>query len=93
MGGTDISVCSRTDRNVGATHQRILDKALAALRRSMARGAPFGGEAWQHQTAEFLGLPSSYVFWEDPIMQMGSQRTTQPGLCYFPFCPGNGHSF
>jgi putative transposase len=32
---------------------------LAALRRSVARGAPFGEAAWQEQTAQALGLESA----------------------------------
>ena len=32
---------------------------LAALRRSVVRGAPYGDEAWQHQTAAALGLESA----------------------------------
>jgi putative transposase len=32
---------------------------LAALRRSVVRGAPFGEDAWQEQTAERLGLQST----------------------------------
>src|SRR5665213_383967 len=32
---------------------------LAALRKSVARGTPFGGEQWQQQTATKLGLESS----------------------------------
>jgi putative transposase len=32
---------------------------LAALRRSVLRGAPFGDEAWQRRAAERLGLQSS----------------------------------
>jgi putative transposase len=32
---------------------------LAALRRSVVRGAPYGGSAWQQRTAERLGLQSS----------------------------------
>jgi putative transposase len=32
---------------------------LAALRRSIVRGAPFGSEAWQKRTAQQLGLQSS----------------------------------
>ena len=33
--------------------------ALAALRRSLARGAPFGDDAWARRTAARLGLESS----------------------------------
>jgi hypothetical protein len=29
LGGTDIPVCSCTDKNVGATHPPIVDRALA----------------------------------------------------------------
>jgi len=32
---------------------------LEALRRSVVRGAPFGGASWQQQTAEHLGLQST----------------------------------
>ena len=32
---------------------------LAALRRSVVRGTPFGGEAWQERTAKRLGLEST----------------------------------
>jgi putative transposase len=32
---------------------------LAALRRSVSRGAPFGDAAWQTQTARALGLQSA----------------------------------
>jgi putative transposase len=32
---------------------------LTALRRSMARGVPFGAGSWQRQTAKRLGLESS----------------------------------
>jgi putative transposase len=32
---------------------------LTALRRSVARGVPFGTESWQRQTAKRLGLESS----------------------------------
>jgi putative transposase len=32
---------------------------LTALRRSVARGVPFGAESWQRQTAKRLGLESS----------------------------------
>lgn len=35
------------------------EKELAALRRCVARGAPFGDESWQAQTAQALGLESS----------------------------------
>jgi putative transposase len=35
------------------------DAELAALRRSLARGAPFGGERWTERTAKRLGLESS----------------------------------
>ena len=33
---------------------------LAALRRSVVRGAPFGDESWQEQTAAALGLESAF---------------------------------
>jgi putative transposase len=32
---------------------------LTALRRSVARGVPFGAGSWQRQTAKRLGLESS----------------------------------
>ena len=32
---------------------------LVALRKSVARGTPFGEKSWQHQTAIALGLESS----------------------------------
>jgi len=32
---------------------------VAALRRSVSRGAPFGSPLWQHATAEVLGLEST----------------------------------
>jgi putative transposase len=32
---------------------------LAALRRSISRGAPFGSDRWQHEEAETLGLEST----------------------------------
>ena len=35
------------------------DKEIEALRRSIARGAPFGSAHWQHDTAEALGLQST----------------------------------
>lgn len=35
------------------------EKELAALRRSVQRGAPYGEEAWQKRTAEALGLAST----------------------------------
>ena len=35
------------------------EKELAALRRSVARGAPYGEEMWQEQTAKALGLESA----------------------------------
>ena len=35
------------------------EAALAALRRSLARGAPFGDDTWAQRTAARLGLESS----------------------------------
>ena len=35
------------------------EAGLTALRRSVARGVPFGAESWQRQTAKRLGLESS----------------------------------
>jgi putative transposase len=35
------------------------ESELAALRRAVLRGAPFGDEAWQQRTAERLGLESA----------------------------------
>jgi putative transposase len=35
------------------------ESELTALRRSVARGVPFGAESWQRQTAKRLGLESS----------------------------------
>ena len=35
------------------------EKELVALRRSVARGAPFGDESWQQKTAAALGLESA----------------------------------
>ena len=33
---------------------------LSALRRSLARGAPFGDETWQQRTATALGVESAF---------------------------------
>ena len=35
------------------------ENELAALRRAVVRGVPYGDDAWQEQTAEVLGLQSS----------------------------------
>jgi putative transposase len=35
------------------------ESELAAVRRSVLRGAPYGGELWQQQTAKALGLESA----------------------------------
>ena len=36
------------------------DKELAALRRSVQRGRPYGTSEWQRQIAKRLGLDSAY---------------------------------
>jgi putative transposase len=36
------------------------ESELAALRRSVVRGAPYGEESWQKSTAEALGLQSAF---------------------------------
>ena len=49
-----------TPRNWLATVNAVQTKAeLAALRSSIARGAPFGDERWRDQIAERLGLEAS----------------------------------
>ena len=35
------------------------ESELAALRRSVSRGAPYGDEVWQESTAKGLGLESA----------------------------------
>jgi len=40
-------------------HQPETEAELTVLRRSVARGVPFGAESWQQQTAKRLGLESS----------------------------------
>jgi putative transposase len=40
-------------------NQAETESELAALRRSVARGAPYGDERWQRQTAKALGLESA----------------------------------
>src|SRR5262245_25411086 len=45
---------------------------LAALHRSVARGAPFGDEAWAERTAKRLGLESA-------LRPRGRPRTAPPG--------------
>ena len=40
-------------------NQNETEAELAALRQSIVRGAPFGGERWQKRTAKALGLESS----------------------------------
>ena len=37
------------------------ERELEALRGSVARGAPYGDEVWQRQTAVALGLESSFA--------------------------------
>jgi putative transposase len=40
-------------------NQAETENELAALRRSVIRGAPYGDEQWQKETAEVLGLQSA----------------------------------
>jgi putative transposase len=40
-------------------HRAQTESELSALRRSVVRGAPYGAEVWQEQTAGALGLQSS----------------------------------
>jgi putative transposase len=40
-------------------NQAETESELAALRRSVVRGVPFGDDLWQQQTAEGLGLESA----------------------------------
>jgi putative transposase len=47
------------------------ESELAALRRSVARGAPFGDDLWQRQTARALGVESA-------LRQPGRTRKKKP---------------
>jgi putative transposase len=47
---------------------------LAALRRSVARGTPYGAASWQNETAERLGLQSSLR----PLGRPSKPRVTEP---------------
>jgi putative transposase len=40
-------------------NQPVSEEELAAIRKSVGRGTPFGGEAWQQRIARRLGLESS----------------------------------
>ena len=40
-------------------NQAERERELEALRRSVLRGVPYGGEVWQQQTASALGLESA----------------------------------
>ncbi len=53
---------------------------LAALRRSVRRGAPFGSEAWRQETAQRLGLAST-------LKPLGRPRKGKPAT------PGNASLF
>jgi putative transposase len=46
---------------------------LAALRRSVIRGVPFGGEAWQKRTVKRLGLESTLK----PVGRPATVKTTE----------------
>ena len=50
---------SRNQRLGKSGDQPETEAELTALRRSVARGVPFGAESWQRQTAKRLGLESS----------------------------------
>jgi len=47
---------------------------LEALRRSLARSQPFGSAAWQEQTAERLGLQSTFRATGRPRKQTGKAK-------------------
>jgi len=49
------------------------ESELAALRRSVVRGAPYGDGVWQQQTAEALGLQSA-------LRSRGRPRQAKPNL-------------
>jgi putative transposase len=51
------------------------ESELAALRRSVQRGAPYGDERWQQQTAKALGLESALRSPGRPRQQQRSQKT------------------
>ena len=40
-------------------NQPQTEAELAAIRKSVQRGQPFGNEKWTHKTAELLGLQST----------------------------------
>jgi len=45
---------------IGRVNAVQTEAELSALRRSVARGAPFGNESWQERTATALGLESAF---------------------------------
>jgi putative transposase len=51
------------------------ERELAALRRSVLRGAPYGDELWQQQTARALGLESALRSPGRPRQQKESRQT------------------
>ena len=51
------------------------ENELAALRRSVVRGAPYGDELWQQQTAKDLGLQSAMRPPGRPRKQKETQET------------------
>jgi putative transposase len=59
---------------------------LAAIRRSVSRGAPFGAEGWQKQTAEALGLQSTLRPRGRPKIKRDQERglKTTPDPFSFP---------
>ena len=59
--------------------QELMEAEVAALRRSVQRGCPFGGGAWVAQTAAHLGLESSLRPGGRP-RKTGQADDGQPGL-------------
>jgi putative transposase len=51
------------------------ESELAALRRSVLRGAPYGDEWWQQQTAKALGLESALRSPGRPRKQKAARKT------------------
>jgi putative transposase len=55
----DPGPLSRGESWVAWVNEPLTAPELARVRRSVARGTPFGSEAWVQQTAERLGLEAT----------------------------------
>ncbi len=68
----------------GWVNQVETEAELAALRRSVARGAPFGTDRWQKRTAKALALESSLQPRDQPRLDRKSGRIKQNVPFFFP---------